>query len=317
MAVTRPNILTDSTAMKQYCDGVKLLKNEFTGPTTRSLGIRGSAQKVSTYDLFVIWHVRAMMTPTPAGQTDRNSAHSGPVFLPWHRFMLRQLELNLQRVLSNPNFGLPYWDWAADGELPPNQQTQSALWKASGLGGSGSPVTTGPFAFKPSDPKSFRVRIDADFNGNLRQQDRGLNRALGRDPQAPGLPAKADTAAALAATPYDAPPWNRDSDSFRNRTEGWSPYGMHNKVHVWVGGDMAPASSPNDPVFFLNHCNADRIWEAWLQKNGRVYVPDQTAPNSLKGHRLKDQLASLISAPTTPEAVLDVSNQYVYDSLAV
>ena len=116
MAVTRRNILSSGTAMKQYCDGVKALKSEFTGPTTTSLGIAGPAQKVSTYDLFVIWHHTAMMTPTPqGGSVDRNAAHKGPVFCPWHRFMLRQLELNLQRVLKDNSFGLPYWDWAADG----------------------------------------------------------------------------------------------------------------------------------------------------------------------------------------------------------
>jgi tyrosinase len=232
--------------------------------------------------------------------------------------MLRQLELNLQRVLADANFALPYWDWAADGQGPADQQTQSGLWDGSnGLGGSGSPVTTGPFVFDAADASSFRVRIDTDSNGMLRQTNRGLNRALGEEQDVPALLTKADTAAAIAATPYDAAPWNRNSNSFRNRTEGWSPYGMHNQVHVWVGGDMLPASSPNDPVFFLNHCNVDRIWEAWMQKHGRVYVPDQTAPASLKGHRINDQLSSLISAPTTPAAVLDSTSQYVYDSLAV
>src|SRR5829696_1697483 len=44
---------------------------------------------------------------------------------------------------------------------------------------------------------------------------------------------------------------------------------MHNQVHVWIGGDMGPATSPNDPVFYLNHCNVDRIWEAWLVNQGR------------------------------------------------
>jgi len=40
---------------------------------------------------------------------------------------------------------------------------------------------------------------------------------------------------------------------------------VHNRVHVWVGGDMLPSSSPTDPVFYMNHCNIDRIWEAWLK----------------------------------------------------
>lgn len=317
MAVTRPNILTNAATLQQYCNGVKLLKNEFTGPTTTSLNIPGPSQQVSTYDLFVIWHVIAMMTLIPPNQTQRNAAHSGPVFLPWHRFMLRQLELNLQRVLSNPDFGLPYWDWAADGQLPADQQAQSPLWAGNGIGGSGSPVATGPFVLDPADPSSFAVRIDTDSNGNLRQTNRGLERALGEEQDVPALPTKNDTANAIATTPYDAPPWNRDSTSFRNTTEGWSPYGMHNQVHVWIGGDMLPASSPNDPAFFLNHCNVDRVWEAWMQQNGRVYVPDQSATASLKGHRINDRLSSLISPPTTPADVLDSTSQYVFDSLDV
>jgi tyrosinase len=63
--------------------------------------------------------------------------------------------------------------------------------------------------------------------------------------------------AALAVNVYDASPWNRSSagaSSFRNMAEGW-PSGpkMHNQVHVWVGESMSPDTSPNDPVFFLNH----------------------------------------------------------------
>jgi tyrosinase len=319
MSITRRNILSDTTILKQYCDGVNKLKNEFTGPTTKDLGIGGPSNPVSTYDLFVVWHVKAMMTMTPAhgNPEGRNAAHRGPVFPAWHRFMLRQLELNLQRVLGDATFGLPYWDWAADGEKPPSDQLNSRLWAPDGIGGGGTPITTGPFVFDSNDDSSFRVRIDTDSNGNLEQTNRGLERTLGEDINT--LPTKAATAAVLLVTPYDAAPWTASSSGFRNQAEGWAPDppGLHNLVHVWVGGDMSPASSPNDPVFFLNHCNVDRIWEAWMQKNGRIYLPDDKAPKTLKGHRLHDQLSSLISSPTTPAAVLDVSAQYIYDSLNV
>jgi tyrosinase len=231
--------------------------------------------------------------------------------------MLRLLELNLQRVLSTPDFGLPYWDWAADGQRPPDQQPSSPLWAANGIGGTGTPIGDGPFIYDPAVADSFRVLIETDADGNLRQTQRGLNRTLGKEPSAPALPTKNDTAQTVTAAPYDAAPWNRSSRSFRNRLEGWLPYGMHNAVHVWVGGDMLPAASPNDPVFFLNHCNVDRVWEAWMTVHGRTYVPGQSAPASLKGHRLNDPLFSLISAPTTPAAVLNSTQQYTYDSLAV
>jgi tyrosinase len=327
MAV-RANILTNAVARDKYIKGVKLLKKEFAGPTTTSLGIPGPAQPVSTYDLFVVWHHLAMTTFTPPTQGDRNAAHRGPVFLPWHRFMLLQLELNLQRVLGNDTtFGLPYWDWATDGELAPADQPTAPIWGSNCMGGSGSPVTTGPFAFSASDPDAWRIRVTANASGQLVQANRGMRRQLGAAVQGlpiPNrLPRKAHTAAALNQTPYDAPPWGVTSAGFRNLVEGWQtnpqvpPPSLHNRVHVFVGGDMSPSSSPNDPVFYLNHCNEDRIWEAWLTAHGRVYVPGPTEPASLRGHRLNDRLRSLLSGSTTPARMLQVSSFYTYDSLTV
>ena len=40
-------------------------------------------------------------------------------------------------------------------------------------------------------------------------------------------------------------------------------------------------------------------------------------PASLKGHRLNDQMSSLISAPMTAADVLNMTSAYTYDSLAV
>jgi tyrosinase len=91
---------------------------------------------------------------------------------------------------------------------------------------------------------------------------------------------------------------------------------MHNKVHVWVGGDMGPASSPNDPVFYLNHCNVDRIWEGWMGSHGRTYAPPGSASTDLTGHRIDDPLYSiLIRTPVTPAQLLDASPFYTYDVL--
>jgi tyrosinase len=316
MAVTRFNILNNLAVRQQYTQGVLLLKREFTGPTTTTLGIAGPSRPVSTYDLFVVWPHTAMSTMTPPTQGDRNAAHRGPVFCPWHRFMLYQLELNLQRVLNDTTFGLPYWDWAADGEGSPAQQRRSPLWGASALGGSGSPVRTGPFRYNTTDANSFRVRIEANVNGQLVQVNRGLRRALGS--QISTLPTTPATQGAVAMAPYDMAPWDTSSLGFRNRLEGWAPPAapaLHNRVHVWMGGDMLPSSSPNDPVFYLNHCNVDRLWEAWLTQQGRSYVPLQSAPAVLRGHRINDQMDSLISPPMRPADVLDMRSIYTYDDL--
>jgi len=111
MTVTRHNILNDNNSRDNFIRGVKLLKNDYLTPNWPS-----------TYDIFVIWHYLAMMESTPSNQPanrriPRNAAHSGPAFLPWHRWFLILLERHLQRVLGDDTFGLPYWNWAEDGEL--------------------------------------------------------------------------------------------------------------------------------------------------------------------------------------------------------
>jgi tyrosinase len=320
MAAIRPNILADETARKNYTQGVALLKQEFLGPTTADLQIPGPPEPVSTFDLFVVWHHFAMGTFTPPTQGDRNAAHRGPVFLPWHRFMLILLELQLQRVLNDADAGLPYWDWAADGEAPAGNQPDSAVWEDDCMGGEGDPITTGPFAFDSTDPASWRVRVTANVQGQLVRTNRGLRRAFGQSVAT--LPTQADVAAALDLSEYDRPPWNTESQGFRNRVEGWRPLasapGLHNRVHVWVGGDMLPSSSPNDPVFYLNHCNEDRIWAAWQDAHpNSPYLPDQTASAELDGHRIDDDMYALLTNPITPRQMLDPSDFYTYDTLQV
>ena len=78
---------------------------------------------------------------------------------------------------------------------------------------------------------------------------------------------------------------------------------------------MGPATSPNDPAFFLNHCNVDRIWEAWMSQRGQTYQP--VGNEGPAGHRLNDTMFAILGNALTPAQVLDVSARYTYDSLAV
>lgn len=43
--------------------------------------------------------------------------------------------------------------------------------------------------------------------------------------------------------------------------------GSHTPGHVWVGGTMSSRDSPNDPLFYLHHCNLDRLWAIWQDNN--------------------------------------------------
>ena len=182
MTVTRTNIMTDEAARHAYIDGVLALKAELpAGATTTALGVPGPAQPLSTWDLFVLWHGRAMSIE---GSTGHATIHQGPVFLPWHRWMLLLLEANMARVLNQPNFALPYWDWAADGARRPAQQPSSPLFGAGELGhGAGVPSATGVKAAAVPDGKfgsttSFVVRV-ADGPSGPRSVNRPLQRRLG------------------------------------------------------------------------------------------------------------------------------------------
>jgi tyrosinase len=81
-------------------------------------------------------------------------------------------------VLNDPTFGLPYWDWAKDGDLPAAQQKAATIWKQAYMGGQGDPVSTGPFAFQVNDSASWRVRIAGSASGNLVSVNRGLRRVF-------------------------------------------------------------------------------------------------------------------------------------------
>ena len=151
MAVIRENILTSPEVRDKFFRAITALDVPNSGVNTSDLAnflqtnnlpmrIGDKEQELSTYDLFVFWHVLAMSIPFTVG----NAAHSGPIFLPWHRMYLIRLEEMCQQVLNDSSFGLPYWDWAADGELPAHDQWRTDLWSADYIGGGtrASPVWT-------------------------------------------------------------------------------------------------------------------------------------------------------------------------------
>lgn len=68
------------------------------------------------------------------------------------------------------------------------------------------------------------------------------------------LPSVASVAAAMA---------NGTFNTFAPALEG-----IHNSGHVWVGGSMSGIlTAPADPVFWMHHCEIDRIWAEWQAAN--------------------------------------------------
>ena len=259
---TRKNVRDLTTTEKQnFITAVKSLKAD------------------GTYDRFVTRHndAGAHATPSNVDPLVRNAGHRGPAFLPWHRFFLQRFELLLQQRVADVT--VPYWDWTQDAANP----ATSPIWADDFMGGNGDPndpnnqyaVKTGPFA-------AGQWTI-VDGNG---QPAGSLQRQFGQN--AGAIPTSDEVNNALGITPYDQPNWDTSSNpSYRDNLEGWIQCcHLHNLVHLWVGGSMLPLTSPNDPVFFIHHCNVDRLWAQWQDQNpNQGYQPTSGGP---PGHNLND-----------------------------
>ena len=163
---------------KLFIDALLALKHERTGN-----------DNLSTYDRYVVMHSRSMAQyswfdddlgstmlerflqtrplddPNVRFLTGRTAAHRGPAFLPWHREYLKRFEAELQRIMGDSDFGLPYWDWEHDGDLPVPDQKTTPVWEV--FGGDGDPalgdiVTTPPFGFDVSDSSLNDSKVFAD-----------------------------------------------------------------------------------------------------------------------------------------------------------
>ena len=260
-------------------------------------------KKRGTYDHFVHWHhhvmIPAVLPHEPRDANYRNGAHRGPSFLPWHREFLMQVEDALRAV--DASVTIPYWDWTQDAALAEPQA--ASLWSDDFLGGNGAEddewrVQTGAFAHKNGNWPVPSYAEDG-WPGP------GLKRRFATT--LPTLPTADDLKLAMREALYDTPHYDKSpfTVGFRNRLEGWvtqrgdpavkTPGSqLHNRVHLWVGGNMEPMTSPNDPVFFLHHCFVDKVWADWqkLQRENNPegaphYAPEQGGP---PGHNLDDVL---------------------------
>lgn len=154
-------------------------------------------------------------------------------FLPWHRLYLHYFERILRAASGDDTLALPYWNYS-----DPNGRAI-------------------PLAFRWPDGAENAL-YDANrnrFEGTAFQPPLFINRG---DP----LPAnRTDTRASLAEREFD-----RFSDTLEN--------GLHGTVHVDIGGrggDMSGFDTAGlDPIFWLHHCNVDRLWSRWLDTGGHA-----------------------------------------------
>jgi tyrosinase len=161
-------------------------------------------------------------------------------FLPWHRHYITFFERICGELIGDPTFALPYWDWSIQrGKLPDPFYDLPYLnveyWK---------------------DPGVYKSSNWGRVNS---LPARGIGKGVGvqDDPQRGGAFIASNIRSILNETDYSR---------FTGRIET-SP---HNTGHVRVGvlpsgksGHMVDGLSPLDPIFWLHHCNIDRLWAEW------------------------------------------------------
>jgi tyrosinase len=207
---------------------------------------------------------------------DTCEAHFDPLrvnfFLPWHRMHLMSFERLVRGITGAAHFTMPYWNYTDPDRraLPPQfRSPDDPLWK---------PL--------------FRADRNPGVNDGM---------AIDRVGEAPlGLNAM--------MSPVYADTLDGDAGFCANLDNA-----PHSAVHVDVGtrekGMGAVSWAANDPIFWLHHCNIDRIWASWNRAGGRN-------PNSEEYLR---QVFTLVDETGEPlqTKVADVSETvplgYVYD----
>lgn len=258
--------------------------------------------QISIYDQFVALHLGCLSVKVPDGSTS-NMGHRGPGFLPWHREFLLRFEQKL--VENGANTGLPYWDWTD------HAGTWNKLFVDEFLGARYGLIKSGYFAISAPGTASNRLPKPTWWPQNLggwkiRPSLAGnLGTTLRRRPRLPKfnrpLASVEDVRRTLNRPEYEDSTEMREADpqdgslskqpkGFRNRLE--SGRRMHNYGHGWVSGHMGDTlTSPNDLIFFMHHCNIDRLWAEW-QESGHQGTPFYPGPGSGEdeGHKLNDAM---------------------------
>ncbi len=194
-------------------------------------------------------------TPLPAQSVQdmfwNQCQHQSWFFAPWHRGYLIALEAFLRQIiigLNGPaNWALPYWNYFGpngENKIPP-----------------AFTVTTLPDG--SPNPLYVKLRYGPQNNGNVYIAMPPVNAACMTNTVYTG---------SNAATPRPGFGGPATGFSHGGSTSGNLENNPHNLVHVQVGGFISnsnyglmsdPGIAALDPIFYLHHCNIDRMWAAW------------------------------------------------------
>ena len=199
------------------------------------------------------------MSPRPAPSDLRATCqHDTWFFLPWHRMYLFNFEAVLKAIITGldddriseetrSTWALPYWNY----QLPRHRILPTAFRDAQLPDGEPNPLAAAhrfPKVQNGTRPLSEDQVEYAEWWRQTVFNLPGTPSFGGRDTSGPRhLPLQGfPDSGALEQTP-------------------------HGTVHGYVGWDMQSFDTAGlDPIFWLHHCNLDRLWEVWCHGGGVV-----------------------------------------------
>jgi len=200
-------------------------------------GVPGTSQ----YFRLAVMH--GGMAPLSEDTHPEYCAHRRACFPNWHRPYLIDFERMMRRadiaLGGDGNIGLPYWDWIyteVNGEVFPKIVRDVLMQEFDS-------------DFFPVAPS--RAYVLADI-----RDDAGMKRLIDSSSVA------SDALYCLRSATYEQHATTRYSDTRNPSVE--SP---HNSVHGICGGIMASFQSSFHPVFWMHHCNVERLFTAYLALN--------------------------------------------------
>jgi tyrosinase len=231
--------------------------------------------------------------------------HAGWFFAPWHRGYLYALENILRGIivgLGGPStWALPYWNYLKTGT---NQYQIPPAFTAAKL-----PDNT-------PNPLFVTARFGPNGNGNIFVQIPPVSQQCQQATAYTSLAGRTNYGGGVTGFAH-----------FANST-GQLENNPHNFVHGMVGGNSStgiwglmsdPGLAALDPIFYLHHCNIDRLWAAW-NASGKT---NPTDPAWLNGPTASGNRKFYMPKPDgtawnyTPNMVNSIAQlNYTYDDIA-
>jgi tyrosinase len=183
--------------------------------------------------------------------------HGSWFFVSWHRGYLHAFEAIVAakvKELTGDDWALPYWNYLDSGN--PNARKVPDAFLADTLPDNTTPNPLKKYPRRPGLTKLAPGPRDA-FSLAAQDEDDFL---VGRD----------GSIGYGGGITGDFVQFSGSTGDLENNP--------HNTVHRLIGGNdgfMAdPILAGLDPIFWLHHCNIDRLWEAWMTTPGKKMVRD-------------------------------------------